>query len=317
MNTQWTKLSVECKTEETDTVSAILSMVANSLMVEDYSDLEEAVQPGFGELIDEELLKKDKTKATVSVFLPPEKNPAEDAAFVRERLRASGLACPLAFSGVDEEDWANEWKKYYHPQHIGKHLVVTPPWENYAPAAGETVVTMDPGMAFGTGTHETTRLCLALLESYLPEKIAENPRLRLLDVGTGSGILSIAASKLGAEACYAYDIDPVAVRVAKENAAANGCGNITCGCSDLLAGVNRDAPYDFVCANIVADIILRMAPDLPPLLRDGAIVITSGVIAPRAEEVLRGMEVAGFEKIGGQEENDWTAMVFRKQAAKI
>ena len=308
MGIEWTKLSVECATREIDTVSAILSMVANSLMVEDYSDIEETVQPGFGEVIDEALLQKDRTKATVSVFLPPEKNIAEDAAFVRERLATAGLDCTIRFEGVDEEDWANEWKKYYHPLHIGMHLVVTPPWEDYIPTPEETVVTMDPGMAFGTGTHETTRLCLALLEKYMPR----NCNCRLLDVGTGSGILSIAASKLGAGRCFAYDIDPVAVRVAKENIELNGCKNITCGCSDLLAGVDRTAPYDFVCANIVADIILRMAPDLPPLLREGALVVTSGVIAPRAAEVLRGMEAAGFTKIGEMSENDWIAMVFRK-----
>lgn len=184
MNTQWTKLSVECKTEETDTVSAILSMVANSLMVEDYSDLEEAVQPGFGELIDEELLKKDKTKATVSVFLPPEKNPAEDAAFVRERLRASGLACPLAFSGVDEEDWANDGKNITIPSISGSTWWSRPPWENYALRRGRRWSRWTP---VWRSAREPMRRqgspCPS--ESYLPEKIAENPRLRLLDVGHG------------------------------------------------------------------------------------------------------------------------------------
>jgi len=181
-----------------------------------------------------------------------------------------------------------------------------PPWIPYTPAENEIVVQMDPGMAFGTGTHETTRLCLMLLERYL------TPGDRVLDVGTGSGILSIAARKLGARSAYAYDIDPVAVRVAKDNVIANGVSDITCGVSDLLNDIDRSEPYDFVCANIVADILIRMSADIGSVMKTGGLIITSGIIEGKCEEVRAAMEANGFAVAHTETENDWVAYVFKK-----
>lgn len=302
----WNQIKVNCSVGELSTVTAICSMVTESLMIEDYSDIEENLMTVYGELIDEKILGADRSLAAVSLFLEEEKSLAGAVEFLRDRLTAAGLSCSIETVGVDERDWANEWKKYYHPIHIGEHLVVTPPWESYEAKPGEILVVMDPGMAFGTGTHETTRLCMALMEKYPPAG------KRLLDVGTGSGILSIAASKMGAAECFAYDIDPVAVRVAEENVAANGCGNITCGVSDLLKGVDKKAPYGYVCANIVADILIRMAPDLAACLAPGAVVITSGIIEGRERDVLSAMEAGGFTRIDTLHEADWSAMVFQK-----
>jgi len=185
--------------------------------------------------------------------------------------------------------------------------MVVPTWEEYEPQQGDLILKMDPGMAFGTGTHETTRLCATLTEDYM------KPGARVLDVGTGSGILAIAASKLGAGEVMAYDIDPVAVRVAQENCDVNGCDNVTCGISDLLAGVDtKGGLYDFVCANIVADIIVRMADDILRYMKPGGLLAVSGIIDTQAERVHAALTKGGLTHILTRAENDWNAMLFTR-----
>jgi ribosomal protein L11 methyltransferase len=167
---------------------------------------------------------------------------------------------------------------------------------------------MDPGMAFGTGTHETTRLVIELLEDYTL------PGCYMLDVGTGSGILAICASKLGAEFCAACDIDPIAVRTEKENAQLNGCENIDCFVSDLLSDVTlKDGrAYDIVTANIVADIIIKMSPEIGDFVKMNGLVITSGVICEREAEVDAAMTAGGFKKVTSKYDGGWCAGVFEK-----
>jgi SAM-dependent methyltransferase len=178
----------------------------------------------------------------VSLFVPEERNVLEYKAFLEARLPALGVEAEIMLEGLCEDDWAESWKQYYKPVKIGR-VTVVPAWEEYTASEGETVIRMDPGMAFGTGTHETTRLVIRLLDKVM--KGGE----RVLDVGTGSGILSICASKLGALSCNAYDIDPTAVKVAKENVLRDGCKNITVGVSDLLAGVDlAGGKYDLCVA---------------------------------------------------------------------
>ena len=186
--------------------------------------------------------------------------------------------------------------------------MIVPAWEKYEPADGEITVRMDPGMAFGTGTHETTRLVIELLEDYTV------PGCRMLDVGTGSGILAICASKLGARSCNAYDIDPMAVRVANENIRDSGQTNIVCEVSDLLRQVDlSDGPYDLVCANIVADIIIRMTPDVGAYLKDDGVLLASGIISERAADVIETFEKYGFTIAEKREENGWCALAVRKK----
>ena len=166
---------------------------------------------------------------------------------------------------------------------------------------------MDPGMAFGTGTHETTRLVIGLLEDYI------KPGCRMLDVGCGSGILAICASKLGAGLCRAYDIDPVAVRVAKENVEASGQTNITCEQSDLLKQVDiSDGGYDVITANIVADIIIRMSPDVGAYMNEGAVLLASGIISERADEVTSALESCGLKVVKRYTDNGWCALAVMK-----
>ncbi len=302
----WTQIRVGCKIADLNAVSAVMSMVDNNLMIEDANEID-LMDTCYGELLDESMVNADRSVGAVSVYVAEERNPAESVAFVKERLDLMSIEYDLTLSGMKEEDWANSWKKYYKPIRIAHRLMVVPTWEEYEPQEGDLILKMDPGMAFGTGTHETTRLCATLTEDYM------KPGARVLDVGTGSGILAIAASKLGAGEVMAYDIDPVAVRVAQENCDVNGCTNVSCGISDLLAGVDtKGGLYDFVCANIVADIIVRMADDILRYMKPGGLLAVSGIIDTQAERVHAALTKGGLTHILTRAENDWNAMLFTR-----
>lgn len=298
---EWTKLTVRGRTEDLERIAAVMSMLDNGLMIEDYSDV--TTDGVYGDLIDESILTADRTHGSVSLFVPQEKSVAEAVAFLRERFAALGIGTEISTEGMREEDWAESWKQYYHPIPLGR-VTIVPAWQEYTPKPGEAIIRMDPGMAFGTGTHETTRLVMRMMQHCLREGD------RVLDLGCGSGILSLCASKLGASFCAAYDIDPVAVRVAEDNIRADGAQNIVCGQSDLLSGVDTTGGgYDFVLANIVADIILRLLPDVGRYMTPGARMILSGIIAPRAEEVRAAARENGFRILEEEQENDWLAIL--------
>ena len=297
----WTKLTVTGKTADLDGITAVMSMLDNGLMIEDYSDF--SLNGMYGELVDETILNADRDTVKVSLFVPEDKSFIEYKEYLETRIADLGINASISFEGVCEDDWAESWKQYYKPIPLGR-VTVVPAWEKYEAKEGEILVRMDPGMAFGTGTHETTRLVMRIMQDEL------RGGERVLDVGTGSGILSICASKLGAASCNAYDIDPVAVKVARENAKDDGCDNITVGVSDLLAGVDLSGgKYNFCVANIVADIIIRMMPDISGYLEVGAPLILSGIIAPRADEVREAVRAAGFEIVREEQENDWLAIM--------
>ena len=304
----WTQLRVSVKTEDIDRVAAIMSMLDNGIQIEDYSDIETDLRTCYGDLIDENILNADRSHGAVSIYVPDDKNYNDYIAFLKDRFAAEKIDAKTELLGVDEEEWSTAWKKYYHPVKVGEKLVIVPMWEKYDKKPEEIIVRMDPGMAFGTGTHETTRLVCGLIEKYLKKGDY------MLDVGTGSGILAICASKLGAEKCKAYDIDPVAVRVAKENVKDNDVTNVECDVSDLLANVDLSCGlFDFATANIVADIIVRMAPDIGAYLKTGGLLITSGIIERYADDVRGAMTANGFEPVEERMESDWVAMVWRKK----
>ena len=302
---EWTQIKVTVKLTQLDDTVAVMNMVSNYLQIEDYSDID--LKTCYGDLIDENILNADKTIASVLVYLSADSGVSDTLAFLRGRFSELSIDADITVSGVNEEDWANSWKEYYKPIKIGEKIVIVPAWEKYEQAEGEIIVRMDPGMAFGTGTHETTRLVIRLLERYIKNG------MRVADVGTGSGILAICASKLGAKECKAYDIDPVAVKVANENIKDSGLTNVTCGVSDLLRQVDKSAHYDVICANIVADIIIRMMPDVGELMNESSVILASGIIVERSEDVITAFEKYGFEIVERIDENGWCALAVMKK----
>ena len=305
--TEWSQIKVKVKLSALDDTIAVMNMVSNYLQIEDYSDID--LKTCYGDLIDEAILNADKTVAYVSVYQAADGGVADTLSFLRERFNTLDIDAEISVSGVNEEDWANSWKAYYKPIKIGERIVIVPAWEKYDASPNEIIVRMDPGMAFGTGTHETTRLVIKLLEKYV------KTGMRVADVGCGSGILAICASKLGAGECKAYDIDPVAVKVANENVKDSGLSNVTCEVSDLLKQVDRSGgAYDVICANIVADIIIRMTPDVASLMNGNSVILASGIIVERSEDVVSCFEEHGFEIIERIEENGWCALAVKLKA---
>jgi len=307
MDNKWIQIKVTVKTEELDSLVAIMSMISNGLQIEDYSDIEDRILDGvYGDLIDESVLQADRTIASVSVYVPDDKPMQDYTMFIEQRMSAEKINGKIELISLCEEDWADSWKQYYKPIEIGNRLVVVPMWEKYDARPEQVIVKMDPGMAFGTGTHETTRLCATLLEKYVTSNS------KMLDVGCGSGILAICASKLGAKECYAYDIDPVAVRVAEENVKDNECTNIECGVSDLLKGV-KTGKYDVITANIVADIIIRLLPDIGAFMHKDTVLVISGIIDERCGDVYKSIAENNFTITEEIHENGWCAISLKLQ----
>ncbi len=300
----YTKLTVVTPTKDLDTVSAVVSMLDPMIMIEDYSDAE-SLSGVYGNLVDESILAADKATARVSVFLSPERSVAEYLSFFKERFAAIGIAVTYEVESTAAEDWSENWKKYYHTLHFGS-IAIVPAWEDYTATPGERVVRMDPGMAFGTGTHETTALALRYLEALV------SPGMRVLDIGTGSGILAIAASKMGASHVVATDLDPDAVKNACENIKKNGETNIDCRISDLLSSVKKEETFDLIFANIVADILLRLIPDVAVHMNAGARFVLSGIIQDRAEDILSALAAHGFQATDISRENDWCSVLAEK-----
>lgn len=209
---------------------------------------------------------------------------------------------------IEGDDWIDVWKKHFRPLHIGPRVVVCPEWIEYAPQAGEAVVLLDSNMAFGTGEHETTSMCLEFLQKYL------HPGDTVVDVGCGSGILGIAAVKLGARFAYLTDIDYVAVRSAEHNAALNGVADkVKVALSDLLEGAQVCG--EVMTANITADILCRLADSIPRNLKAGGTLILSGIIEPKLEQVIAAYRARGLELLEQNRQGEWFALAFRKGEA--
>lgn len=204
---------------------------------------------------------------------------------------------------VNEEDWETAWKQYFKPQQVSENVVIKPTWEEYENTDNKVVIEIDPGMAFGTGTHETTRMCIELIEEFMEEGAD------VLDVGCGSGILSVAAAKLGAKDILALDLDPVAVKVAEENVALNNVGDkVKVIKSDITKGVEKGSKYDIVLANIIADIIIRLNEDIVDYLKKPSIYICSGIIEERLDDVLESLKENNFRIIKIVSMGEWRAV---------
>ena len=219
-----------------------------------------------------------------------------------------GLIYRVSYKELDEEDWAHSWKAYFWPQKIGRNLVVKPTWRDYRADSGEMVIELDPGMAFGTGTHPTTTMCVAMIETYLKRGDS------FLDVGTGSGILLIAAAKLGAGKFYGVDNDQTAVEIAAGNLKLNGFKSqrtrVICG--DLVEGIREK--YDIVAANILSHVILDLLKDIRRVLKSGGVFICSGIVDKNEKQVVASMKNIGFEILEINSQDEWVAIAGRLMA---
>lgn len=304
----WTEISVKVNTADIDTAGDIANMVVPyGIYIEDYSALEEeTMEIAHIDLIEESLLKKDRTKGIIHIYINPEENPMESVSFLKERLNASGIEHEITVSDCKVEDWQNNWKQYFHPMPIGEKLLIRPVWIDDYDADGRAVLDIEPGLAFGSGSHPTTRLCLETLERYVKNGD------EVLDIGCGSGILSIATLLLGAKHALGVDIDSLAVKTAKENAKQNGFAKdrFTAVQGNLSDKVN--GKFDIVVANIVADIIMEFNTEVGKFLKDDGVYITGGIIENREDEVLYSFNQNGFEVIERHENNGWLVFVLKK-----
>lgn len=300
----WTEITVKIPTEYTDTAAAIANMtVPYGIYIEDYSDLEaKAEEIAHIDLIDEELINKDRTEALIHIYISECDNTAEALAFLKERLTAENIPFSCGAEGVNDADWSENWKKYFHATEIGDKLAIVPSWEEYDNKENRKILHIDPGAAFGTGTHATTSLCLSMLENYVAEGS------KMLDIGCGSGILSIASVLLGAETAVGVDIDAQSVKTAKENAELN---NVS-GKTEYIVGDLADkisGKYNVVCANIVADVVIRLLGDVRTFMEENAVLLVSGIIDARENDVLAAAEKHGFKVKEKQYKDNWCAFV--------
>ncbi len=304
----WTEIKISVPSQDVETAENIAQMVVPyGIYVEDYSDLEQAAwEIAKIDLIDEDLLNKDRTKAIVHIYIPPHENPSEAVAFLTERYTAEKIPHDIDIAVCRNQDWENNWKDYFKSMPVGKKLMIHPVWDDDFDPGDRAVLDIEPGLAFGSGGHDTTRLCLEMMEDYVTRDT------EFLDVGCGSGILSVSALLLGAKKAVAVDIDPLAVKKARENAELNGFDETryTALEGDLADKVT--GKYNVVAANIVADVIILFCSQVKEFMSDDAVFITSGIIDTREPDVLEAFKKYGFSIVERRERGGWLCFALKK-----
>ena len=317
----WLELSVSAQPEAVEAISEVMSRHATGgVAIEEPYTLADDGQVA---------IPLENAPVTVHVYVPADAAGEEARARIEEgmwHLRQIGFGdiSDVTIRRIAEEDWANAWKEFYQVTHLGQHTVIRPSWREYSPAAGEAVVELDPGMAFGTGLHPTTRTCVLALEEVV------RPGDHVLDVGTGSGILALAALKLGARHVVALDVSQVAVDATCANARANGVedrievrlATLEGAAGEPFSPLTSEVAvlgveigtYDIVLANIIARVIAQLAPALVRAVRPGGTLIASGIIADRRHEAEEALRAAGLQNIRDFVEGDWVTLVATRAA---
>lgn len=307
----WIEVTIKTTTEAVEPITNILyEQGAGGAVIEDPKDfLFQKKNELDWDYVEEEVFKKnEEDDVLIKTYVSEEKNVMEFVEIIKRKvlgLKDFGIDIgegSVSLDQVNEADWANAWKAYYKPTKVGQRVVVKPTWEDYTMQEGDLIIELDPGMAFGTGTHETTSMCIRELEKYV------NKDSKVFDIGCGSGILAIAAAKLGAKEVIAVDLDEVAVKVAKENVIENKVEENVSVMHGNLTDVIKDKA-DVIVANIIADIIKILAKDVQNFMKEDAIFISSGIILDKVEEVKESLIENGFEIVEVQKLGEWSAIV--------
>ncbi|SCX94626.1 50S ribosomal protein L11 methyltransferase [Alkaliphilus peptidifermentans] len=311
---EWIEISIKTTTEAVEAVSNILyDAGVAGVAIEDSNDFLFMEQSeNSWDYVDESLLRKGFEGAIVKGYLPASADLVDKIDLIRQSvllLPQFGLDIGLGevtTVEVSEEDWSSSWKQYYKPTKIGNNVVIKPTWEEYTPEEGEMIIELDPGMAFGTGTHETTMMCVEALGEYV------KPSSIIYDIGCGSGILSIAAAKMGANKVIAVDLDAVAVEVSKKNVLCNRVEDtVDVRHGNLMDTINGSA--DIIVANIIADIIILLAKDIKEFLVEDGIFISSGIITDKLDQVMDSLEATGLKVKKVKQMGEWAAIISQKQ----
>lgn len=320
----WLEVSIQTTPEGIDPVCGVLMNIGvNGFEIEDEGDFKSFLEENrkAWDYVDDDLLKEKAKPTCVKVYVS--ENAAGNDLLMQIRDELSALKArdeadefgelSVSLANLSEEDWAENWKQYFHPLKVGKKILIRPEWEKLTEPTDRVIFNINPGMSFGTGSHHTTRLCIEAIEEYL------KPGSRVLDLGCGSGILSVIALLLGAEYAEAVDIDPNAVDIAYQNAARNNIGkdiyNVMAG--DVLSDAAlqkrySDTPSDLVVANIVADVIIPLSAQIPKFMKDDGVYIASGIILPRIDQVKEAIEKE-FRILEIREKEDWAAIISVKK----
>lgn len=308
----WSEVEIHTINEAVEPVANVLTEHgASGVSIEDVADFFKEREDRFGEIY--ELAREDYPEDGVIIkayFLKISEFIQQIPALEKAVQHLATFDIPLGdlkfqVNDVSDEEWATAWKKYYHPVQVTEQITIVPSWESYTPSQHEIIIELDPGLAFGTGTHPTTQLCIRELATQL--KGGET----ILDVGTGSGVLSIVSAKLGAETVLATDLDEVAVRAAAENIALNNTENVvTVRQNDLLKGIEEEA--DVIVANILAEVIVLFPEDVRRLLKPNGLFIASGIIKDKEDFVKEALVKAGLEIIATKQQGDWIAIISKQ-----
>ena len=313
---KWTEVLIKVDPQAVEAVTDILyGLGAQGVAIDEPVDVERLREDElYWDYIDEKLLENDTEETKIMAYFSEEEtNLPEKIAAIKEKIRnltEFGLSIgsgTVELSNVNQEDWESAWKQYFKPVHVTDRIVVKPEWEEYSPQEGEIVIEIDPGMAFGTGTHETTSMCINQIEKNL--KAGD----RVIDIGSGSGILSMAAVLLGAEKATGVDLDPVAVRVALENVELNNLQDKIEILHGNLTDVIREKA-DIVVANIMADIILILLEDVREFIKDDGLFISSGIIQEKRAAVEARLLEKNFSIVEVETKGEWCAITAQKKS---
>ncbi|MBC9785037.1 50S ribosomal protein L11 methyltransferase [Heliobacterium chlorum] len=310
---KWREIAITTRQENADAMAEIFETVgAMGMVIEDPQLIADYIDSNVWDHHNVEIPDVPKGMIRLKVYLPVDERIEERLNLLQEELSAwersqdGSSAHAWTMTDILEEDWAHAWKAFFKPEKVGRQIVIRPSWEPYDASDDDLIISIDPGMAFGTGTHPTTVMCIRALEDYI------FPGAQVIDVGTGSGVLSIASALLGAGHVIALDNDLVAVNSARENIELNHVDSVVeVRQNDLLAGVQE--PVDILVANIVADVIVRLSPQAAELLEPGKLMLASGIIQNRLDDVVDALTANGFVIEELISHGEWAAVVARKE----